>query len=378
MLWKTRLDLNKNESNSAALSVPKFQPAVSKIVEKPIKKPIEPPKVISDKENTPVDGLNESLDISYDERPPKGPRVKHVSRSRPLYLRSFDNNQKKLNKTKFYDELKIINQDEEPIFITWQSFTSDLKNEFTLSALPEKFKATLYKTFDFKFLEMAKAKNINEVLISSEQSGRKNDTSVERGEEKPFRAKIRKTGPRVESVETSALKTIFDWDDYFERNHRISSNQNFRLSCLNQNGKDTYVPKNMSLVKASSQFDYDSVSSKRFTCKLNSYKDRFQFNLDSLNDKLKESINQLNTDLVSNDKNNNTTLSSNKNILINSNDFFQTSSTTNVTVNSSNTTSIPFPFVIPNYLVWDNNVSFFYAPFKSKFQMFNFCFQKFN
>ncbi|RNA03907.1 histone-lysine N-methyltransferase 2B [Brachionus plicatilis] len=351
MLWKTRLDLNKNEPSSVRPPAP----VVPKIAEKPLRKPVEPPKTLVDKENKPADVLNESVDLNYDDRPLKGPRVKHVSRSRPLYLQPLDHNQKKANRIKFYDELKTINQDKEHVFITWQSFTSDLKNQFTLSALPEKFKASLYTTYEFKFLEASKTKNLNEVLISSEQSGRKNDASVEKGEERPFRAKIRKTGPRVEG-QSSVLKTVFDWDDYFERNHRISSNQNFRLSCLNQNGKDTYVPKSMSLIKATSQFDYDSTSSKRFSCKLNSYKDRFQFNLDSLNDKLKESINQLNTDFASNDKNNNTTLSSNKNILINSNDFFQTSSLNNGNGNSSNTGTIPFPFVIPDYLVWDNNI----------------------
>ncbi|CAF0704728.1 unnamed protein product [Brachionus calyciflorus] len=365
MLWKNRLDLASPKSPQKPKALIEFQ----------------------EKENNPENSiLNESMDHIDLNR--KGPRVKHVSRNQPLYLQSVDNIQKPyINTYKFYNELKLINEDFNPVFITWQSFTSDLKTDFNLSALPEKLKINLYKTYDFKFTQEPRKKTEELIPIESNVKNDKINEKIDENQSKPFRAKIRKSCPRVEkleSVDNTAIRSTFDWDDYFERNHRISSNQNFRFSCLNQNGKESYIPKNMSLVKnqiISSQIDSDmsSVTSKRFTCKLNSYKDRFQqLNLDSLNDRLKESINQLNNDLVSNDKNNNSNLNTNKNILINTSDFFQTVSTTTLTTqatpqatvngtsncnsntnnntNNSNTSIIPFPFVIPDYLVWDNNV----------------------
>lgn len=284
----------------------------------------------------------------------------------------------------------------EPVFINWQSFTSDLKTQFTLSALPDKFKSNMVKrnscefSFNFEAKNLNQNKSLSDDLISNEFTY-KNDnfpttdessnlsssaTQVLKNSTKNMaksKAISFKKHSQPYKEECSTIKT-FDWDDYFEKNHKISSNQNFRFSSLGQsNLKDSYTPKNISCLSVKStetleltnqESNSNTYSSKRFTSKLNSYKDKFQpYLLESINERIKDSSK---SSEILNDKNNNSFSNNNKNFFINTTDLINSvcssasnsnnaNTCTNSNLNSSNL--VQYPFVIPDYLVWDNNVS---------------------
>jgi hypothetical protein len=146
----------------------------------------------------------------------------------------------------------------------------------------------------------------------------------------------------------------FNWDDYFEKNHKISTNQNFRLSSLqpsnmsnlsnNQNSNGginlasiQYETNNeinennnnneSSGVSSASSFPQSHLlSKKRFNYNLNSYKERFHPYLPnslSSNKNKDDIFNLINintsilTNNINNTNNNNTVLNSNTNANMN-------------------------------------------------------------
>ncbi len=183
------------------------------------------------------------------------------------------------------------------------------------------------------------------------------------------------------SESNSNTNNVFDWDDYFDSNHRISTNQNIRVLLSNQLKENvSYAPRNISKsfqngsavgnsnsgsnlngseAAAAAATAVEFAKKKRFEDKLNSYKDnRFQpYMLQQLGgqDKLSKpgeasaSASTSSTNLINQDMC----------IIANLNNFNNNVSN-NINSSFINLTN-PKKAVqnAPNYLIWDNNVSFF-------------------
>lgn len=260
-----------------------------------------------------------------------GPRVKHVSRYPITYLNQVDNlivNNTPVAKSfekKYYHELKFINQDLSTngrrLQINWQSFTSDLENNFTLSALPDRLKEKLIEKYTTSNSNNANANdstlrldhsdvanlnqtdstllnasfnnslsssvannelnsssgNLKRLFSASKASIFKRNLSHSQSENTP------ESSSSAAGAKTTTSNVIqFDWEDYFDKNHRISSNQNFRFSSLNDSTNGTFQS-NDDQAQTGSSCSNTSKLAKRFTSKLNSYKDQNQpfFGLDN-------------------------------------------------------------------------------------------------
>ena len=296
----------------------------------------------------------------------------------------------------FYANIKRINQDMGPMCISWQSFLADVKSEFSLSALPKVFKDQIHRKY-----ELSRMKSLNdeaseldqETDVFSESGGidplnysAKSLSLTQRNKQIAGSNNSKKSSNQTKSshhhhhhhqqqqqsnlVEKSSSETnVFDWDDYFDANHRISTNQNIRMT--NQMKENvSYAPRNISKNFALSASNsgqnlsgsegqealWSSLSKKkRFEDRLNSYKDnRYQASFTS--DKSKSGQGAVGAVAASNSGTN--LINQDICILTNLNNF------NNNVPNQINSSFINQPYGSkkanadsPNYLIWDNNVS---------------------
>lgn len=311
-------------------------------------------------------GILDELDITNSSSTSRrnGPRVKNVSRHSITLNQSLHpyNQLQKLGKTKYYNYLKLLNDDdyENPSsLLTWQSFVSDLEPDLVLSVYPADVKSALVKklgidtyhshpettksnerttksphsrsqSFIASLLNAKKTKQLNISInqqtnqltqsnspslsfnnssISNKQS-ESNETKASLSEDVNQVAASLKSSLNSSSNNTRSSKfseftkrkksnffmkkrflnnkyknlshspvNKFDWDDYFEKNHHISTNQNFRMSSLlpadtNTNHQGVLNENNESQTTIQNSMSGPIVK-KRFRFKLNSYKDRY-------------------------------------------------------------------------------------------------------
>jgi hypothetical protein len=229
--------------------------------------------------------------------------------------------QQQQREKKYYHELKFINQDlANPLQINWRSFTSDLENDFTLSALPSRLKEKLVEKLNLTSTSSAASGSVDQasqamganenanpsIEGASFSSNCLNTTGLELSSSGSNLKKIfssskanlfkrnastvnaenetggRHSGPSTLPPLPQAHYFLFDWDDYFDKNHKISSNQNFRFSSLNDTATTTMTTTTTAAtnedslaVSANNSCANTSKLAKRLSSKLNSYKDRF-------------------------------------------------------------------------------------------------------
>lgn len=254
--------------------------------------------------------------------------MKHVSRYPVSYLNQVDNVINQIEQKKYYHELKSINQDFSPLLINWRSFTSDLENNFILSALPTRLKDKIIEKLQFRSVfsdSLAKiyfhANEISNESTTTIQTNEPHLTNNKQQRHLPssnsktnlFSKRTTSTNSTTTHQDSNAASqkhttTIqFDWEDYFEKNHKISSNQNFRFSSLTESASSSGVfmtansyrkaALNDPTGSSSDNRSFQAVNSttsgggpiatksaKRLAYKLNSYKDnRCPYGIDASN-----------------------------------------------------------------------------------------------
>ena len=226
---------------------------------------------------------------------------------------------------RYSEHLKNINADMGYNFTNWLTFTTNFDTEFILSALPNHSKLLLKEKFekqqntlkeDLKALN--KSHDVEEEDFTSRASARKSETSLNestRSNESTeikmnFANKFKKISPTLfmnkmnknQSLFVKNKKKIlftnnlynndpktqntsqFNFDDYFDKYHKISTNQNFRFSQLissdQKNNDENDSDDNFILQKVApnrlptNTNNSQTASSKtRLNYKLNSYKD---------------------------------------------------------------------------------------------------------
>lgn len=284
-----------------------------------------PSLLSSNKENDFLVNENSNEDMvwasSGAENQRTGPRVKHVSRYHPTHLSLISNlftpGQPSLDKDHpfkctFYTNLKRINQDLGPMCISWQTFLADVKSDFSLSAMPQTFKDKIFYKYEQTRLSL-----MDQAASASATSGLAEDNSAsvyDFNESSDLNRSIKKSFATSNNLNSNKKKSAgsnknarkhtmsemideeeFDWDEYFDVNHRISTSQNTRylqslssaatqllgsagnisrnITNVNSN---TNLPESNSLANTNSESPSSFLASnkkKRFDDRLNSYKD---------------------------------------------------------------------------------------------------------
>ncbi len=320
----------------------------------------------------------------------------------------------------YFTSIKRINLDQTPpVQITWQSFTTDLQSEFSLSSMSKQFKDELYKKYEqlrAKLMLLNESSNNELSLNNSEAMNMSIDDSINNNNslynstkslnllaQKLTNNKLlnlnsnnnnssnypsKKTAnqnTRHASQKSSSITVYlnekdepteqeFDWDDYFDRFHHISTNQNIRLNketnMSNNNNNVSYAPRNISKsfnnnngTASNSNSNTDLADSftlamskkKRFDSSLNSYKDNKLSNV-----VVSSTIGGLSTNsagISANSNSNYYSIYQDTFILANLNNY------TNNLPHSMNAAYINHGSKddeqLKNYLVWDNNVTSF-------------------
>ncbi len=271
---------------------------------------------------------------------------------------------------------------------------ADIKNdEFSLSALPKLVKDQIFRKYEMSRIKLANEADENEFERDSDETvpvlgvdplnnstksmlsqSQKNKLLANNSKKSASNKVTEKRSQQQQASESNSNTNVFDWDEYFDTNHRISTNQNIRLLSNQLRDNVSYAPRNISKSFASSAVGSSSSGSnlngetneakkKRFEDKLNSYKDnRFQPYM--LSDKSKLGVGGVGASVAAG--NGSASASNSSTNLINQ-DMCIIANLNNFNNNVSNNINSSFINLTnpkkaaqnaPNYLIWDNNVIF--------------------